>query len=144
MGSTVNKHVHFRQIFQMKRDCFNVLYEWVIAGVGEQEFKLEAYINAFLKGKDPVYDAYLTMSGGYISDEVKLEILLCLHGGGDALNLVVIFDIKSCYCRNIMFKVILDWIIECDIGVFNMIKYIGDTRPMTQVSAGFSKRSCVI
>lgn len=41
-------------------------------------FKWEAYINAFLKDKDQMYDANIKTSGGYISGEVKLAIAICV------------------------------------------------------------------
>ena len=70
-----------------------------------------------------------------------MAITLRLLGGGDALDLAVIFDIESCYCRKIMFHVLQDWIIKHDIGDINMVKYLGDEKYMGKVSDGFSKIS---
>ena len=65
----------------------------IICSIGERKFKSEAYIDAFLKGKDNMYDANEKTSGGYISGEVKLGITLRLLAGGDAFDLGIIFDI---------------------------------------------------
>ena len=48
-----------------------------------------------------MYCAQVETSGGYISEEVKLVITLRLLAGGDALDLGVLFDVSSNYCRDI-------------------------------------------
>ena len=125
----------------MKRDCFNLLCQRIIVCVGEAKFKSEAYIDAFLKGKDQMYDANVKTTGGYIAGEVKVAITLRLLGGGDALDLAVIFDIEPCHCRKIMFDVLQNWVIKGDIGDLKMLEYLGDERAMAKVSHGFAKRS---
>ena len=92
----------------MTRDCFNLLCQRIIVCVGEAKFKSEAYIDAFLKGKDQMYDANVKTTGGYIAGEVKVAITLRLLGGGDALDLGVIFDVEPCHCRKISFDVLQD------------------------------------
>lgn len=79
----------------MTRDCFDLLCQRKIAGVGEQNFKSEPCIDAFLTGRDTMYDTHVKSSSGYIVGEVKLVILLHLLGGGDALDLTVTFGIYS-------------------------------------------------
>ena len=125
----------------MTRDCFNMLCQSIIVGVGEAKFKSEANIDAFLKGKDHMYDANVKPTGGYVTGEVKVAIMLRLLGGGDTLDLGVIFNIDPCHCRKIMFDVLLDQVIKCDIDDLNMGKYLGDERSMAKVSHGFAKSS---
>ena len=78
--------LQFRRMFRLNRDCFDLLCNTIIAGVGEKAFKLEAYIDAFLKGKNSMYDANVATTGGYIAGEVKLAITLRLLAGGDAYD----------------------------------------------------------
>ena len=85
--------VQFQRMFRMNRECFHALCQKIISCVGEKEFKSEAYIDAFLKGVDPMYDAHCISTGGYVSGEVKLAITLRLLAGGDALDLGILFDI---------------------------------------------------
>ena len=75
LWSTVNERIsdaQFRRMFRMNRDCFNLLFQRVIVGVGESKFKSEAYIDAFLKGKDQMYDANVKTTGGYSCCSVSL------------------------------------------------------------------------
>jgi len=142
--ATINERIsdrHFRRMFRMTRDCFALLCSTIISKIGEKQFKSEAYIDAFLKGKDPMYEANTQTTGGYISGEVKLAITLRLLAGGDALDLGVMFDVQTDHCTKIMYDVLLSWIIRPDIGDLNMMKYLGNKRAMSRVSAGFSKRS---
>ena len=88
-----------------------------------------------------MYDANVKTTGGYVAGEVKLALTLRLLGGGDALDLAVIFDIEPCHCRKIMFDVLQEWVIAGNIGDLNMTKYLGDEMAMAKVSHGFSKRS---
>ena len=142
--ATINERIsdrHFRRMFCMTRECFALLCSTIISKVGEKEFKSEAYIDAFLKGTDPMYEANTKTTGGYISGEVKLAITLRRLAGGDALDLGVIFDVQTDHCNKIMYEVLLKWIMKTDIGDLNMSKYLGDKQAMAKVSAGFSKRS---
>ena len=144
LWSDVNKRIgdfQFRIMFRMTRPCFNRLCQHIIAYTGEKAFKSEAYINAFLKDKCPKYEGLSKTNGGYISGEVKLAVTLRFLAGGDALDLGVIFDIYPDNCNKIMYDVLLKWIIPSDIGMMNMIKYVGDDEAMDKVSNGFSKRS---
>ena len=95
----------------MTRDCFALLCSSIISKIGEKQFKSEAYIDAFLKGKDPMYEANTQTTGGYISGEVKLAITLRLLAGGDALDLGVMFDVQTYHCNKIMYDVLKFWII---------------------------------
>lgn len=89
--------VRFRErIFRMPRDYCDLLRKRVTTGVGEQNFKSDAYIGAFLKGKDQMYNANMKTTGVYGADEGegKVTIALLLLGGGGALDLAVMFDIE--------------------------------------------------
>lgn len=92
-------------MFRMKREYFTSLYQKIISCVGEKEFKLEAYMDAFLKGTDSMHDVHCMSTGGYIVGEVKVAITLCLLSGGDALDLAIIFDIESCHCNVLMYSI---------------------------------------
>ena len=125
----------------MTREYLDLFSQRIIISIGESQFKSEAYIDEFLKGKDNMYDVNIITTGGYIAGEVKLGITLHLLAGGDALDLGVIFDIYSITCQQILHDVLLHWIIETDIGNINMTKYLNDDDAMARVSAGFSQRS---
>ena len=58
-------------MFQMTRDYFHLLYQRIIVRAGESNFKSEAYIDTFLKGKDQMYDAHVKTSGDYIAGELN-------------------------------------------------------------------------
>ena len=88
-----------------------------------------------------MYDTNVYITGGYLSGEVNLGIILRLLSGGDALDLAVMFDIRSDHCTKIMYDVLLKWIIHTDIRDLNMIRYLSDKSAMSKVSKGFSKRS---
>ena len=78
----------------MTREFFSQLYSRIILSIGELEFKSESYIDAFLKGKDSMFDAHVKTCGGYISGETKVGITLRILAGGDVLYLSVLFDIS--------------------------------------------------
>ena len=94
----------------MTRDCIQLLFRRIVTGVGEKEFISEAYIDAFLKGKDPMYDANVETTGVYIVGEVKLAITLCLLACGDALDIYVIFDVYAGHIGTIVYHVLSDWV----------------------------------
>ena len=79
----------------------------IVSKTGEKEVKSEAYVNAFLKGRDKIYSSHYVTSGGYLSSEVKLTITLRLLVGGDALDLAIICDVEPCYCTKIIHEVLL-------------------------------------
>ena len=144
LWSAVNERisdVQFRRMFRMSRDCFDTLCQHIISKIGEKNFKSELYIDAFLKGKDQMYEAHVKTAGGYISGEVKLAIALRMLAGGDSYDLPVIFDVHFDHCTRILHEVLLNWIIKTGIGDLNMVKYLRHKEAMAKVSAGFSKRS---
>ena len=140
----VNKrisHVHFRRMFRMTRDYFDLLCQKNIAAIDESMFRSEVYISAFFRGRDKMYDDNTLNNGRYISREEKLTITLRLLGGGDALELGVIFDVHSDHCARLMYEVLLQWIIHPNIGNLGMIKCFLDEQAMVEFSKGFSDRS---
>ena len=128
-------------MFRMTRDYFQLLCNTIIAGIGEASFKSEAYIDAFLKGKNAMYKANVQTTGGYIAGEVKLAITLRILGGGNALDIAVIFDVYPRHIRTIVYNVLRDWIKGPNIGGINMSKYLDDVEAIDSVSKGFSVRS---
>ena len=132
-------NVQFQRLFWMTRRCFNLLYQKIIASVGESQFKPEAYITEFLRGKDQIHDASYLTTAGYISGEIKVAITLHLLGGGDILDLEVISNFQSDHYVRIIQDVLLKWVINKQIN-FDMNKYLGDEEAMANVSDGFSDR----
>ena len=131
----------FRRMFRMTRECFAQLCSRIIRSVGEKKFKSESYIDAFLKGKDCMFEAHEKTCGGYISGETKVGITLRLLAGGDINDLGVIFDITANYCTIIMLDVLKHWISETDIGKIKMYDYLDDDEALKKCSEGFSIRS---
>ena len=106
----------------MTKSCFALLCQRVIIGIGEENLKSKAYIDAFMRGKDKMYDAHAKSTGGYISGEVKLTIMLRLLTGGDSLDLAVICDVYPDHCNMIMYEVLKNWILNPNLGNLNMLK----------------------
>ena len=96
----------FRIMFRMTRECFALLCSRVIISIGEKNFKSESCIDAFLKGKDSMFDAHEKTSGGYISGETKVGITLRLLAGGDINALGVLFDITPNHCTVLILDVL--------------------------------------
>ena len=115
----------------MSRECFSLLCQKIICGIGEKAFKSESYINAFLIGKDQMFNAHERTSGGYISGETKVAVSLRLLAGG------VIFDISYKHCEKILYDVLLHWIINTGIGLIDMENYLDDLEEMNTMSHGF-------
>ena len=72
--------------------------------------------------------------------ETKLTVTIRIHAGGDPLDIGLIFDISSNYCKTIMYEVIEEWIIPSKIGDINMNAYMEDEEAVSRVSKGFSQR----
>ena len=139
---------HFRRMFRMSRECFNNLCSVIIMNIGEDKFKSEKYINAFFQhnyqSDDRAYimhKAHMNTSGGYISGEVKLAVAVRMLAGGSPLDLAVIFDISDSHCKTIFIDVLVNWIINANIGKMDIVAYMNDEEAMRQVAVGFSKRS---
>ena len=61
-------------------------------------------------------------TGGFISGEVKLAIVIQLLAAGDSYDLSVIFDDHSDHYYNILHDVLLNWEIVTRIGYLNILK----------------------
>ena len=121
--------------------CFALLGQRIITFIGENNFKSEAYIDAFLRGKDIMYNAYVKSTGGYISGELKLDITLHLLAGGDFYNLAVAFDVYPDHYKIKLYEVLKNWVINPNLGNLHILKYLGDKTAMATVSKEFSVRS---
>ena len=71
----------------MTKYYFTLLYQRIISKVSEKQFKSEAYIGVFFKGKYAIYDTRYSTIGGYIPGEVKLGITFFLVTGDSTLDL---------------------------------------------------------
>ena len=139
LWTDVNKRIsdlQFRCMFRMTHDCFQLLCRKIISAVGEEAFKSEAYIDAFLKSKHSMYDDNVETTGGYIAGKVKMAITLRLLAGGDALDIAVIFDVSPGHLGIVMYHVLTDWVKQPNLGGTNINKYLNDLH-----ASGFSKRS---
>ena len=62
---------HFRRMFRMPLDCFQLLCQRIESDVGEDKFLSERYIKEVIKKqqsrKRHIYNAHCETSGGYIS-----------------------------------------------------------------------------
>ena len=125
----------------MTHDYFQLLCSKIISAVGEEAFKSEAYIDAFFKTKNSMYDAHVETTGGYIAGEVKMAVTLCLLAGCDTLDIAVIFDVSPGHLGIIIYYVLIDWVKQPNLGGINMNKYLNDVHDMASISSGFSKRS---
>ena len=72
---------------------------------------------------------------------MKVGITLRFFSGGSALDLGVMFNINSNYCHQIFYEVLLQWIINTNIGNINIDAYLSDIDAMKKVSNGFASRS---
>ena len=150
--SQINERIsdnHFRRMFRMNRDCFKLLCHKIISKIGESKFKSEEYISAFLSNPfsplssraSLIHYAHCHTTGGYISGEVKLGISLRLLAGGDALDLTVMFDVGHRWCKQILYDVLNNWIVEINLGNIDIEAYLSNEDELKRVSKGFSKRS---
>ena len=142
--SDFNKRIsdrQFRRLFRMNRDCFYRLCSRIIAAIGEKAFKSEEYIHAFLENKSSIYEAHKLTSGGFISGEVKVAVMLRVLSGGDVLDISLIFDIESSKCTKIFQDVLKSWIIDTGIGGFDLNSYFFNDDLMKIIAQGFSVRS---
>ena len=104
----------------MTQVYFQLLIQKIICSVGERAFKLESYIDAFRKDTDKMYMAHEVTSGGYISEEVKLDITLRLLAEVNTMDLAAIFNIGSSVCTKILYEAILEWAIDINRGYIHM------------------------
>ena len=138
---------HFRRMFRMSRNCFDLLCCAIISRVTEKKFKSESYLDSFLRDasiKDKIsmmHKAHSHTSGGFISGEVKLAITLRMLAGGSALDLSVVFDVSESHCKTLFIDVLQNWIIKVNIGDIDIESYLKNEDAMNNVSVGFSRRS---
>ena len=92
----------------------------MLRSIGESQFKSEYTYRIFLDGRNIIFDANVETNCGFILGEIKLVIDICLLADGDALDLVVMFDIHSNHCSRILHDVLLNWAIITGIGNLNM------------------------
>ena len=125
----------------MTREFFTPLCEKLKLSVGENIFKSEAYIECYLNYPGHIYHANCATIGGRISRETKLDVCLRILAGGDPLDIALVFDVSSNYCKIIIYEVIEEWIIPSKIGDINMNAHFEDEEAMSRVSKGFAIRS---
>ena len=65
----------------MARECFAILCDKMKISVGESVFKSEVYISTFLNYPGNIYYASCETTGGFISDEVNLAIVIRFLAG---------------------------------------------------------------
>ena len=74
-------------MFHVSRECFHLLCKKIIYAICETEFKSEFYIDAFLRGKDEMFNAHEHTSSGYISGETKFVVTLYILSGSNSCDL---------------------------------------------------------
>ena len=86
----------------MTRECFELLCEKIKLSVDEKKFKSETYIKLYLNYPGNIYHANCATTCGYIYGKIKLAISLRILAGGDPLDIALIFDKSSNYCKTIL------------------------------------------
>ena len=95
----------FRQIFRITRECFDELCQTIISSVDENQFNSQHYIDAVLShDSKSMYKSNCATSGGFISNEVKLAIVIRMLAGGGSLDLAAIFDVDPIHIHTILMR----------------------------------------
>ena len=81
-----------------------------------------------------MYEAHIKGIGKYISGDVKLAIILRLLVGGDHYDLAVLFDVHSDHFTQIIYDVLMNWIIKPNLGNLNMVNFLCDKTVTAKVS----------
>jgi hypothetical protein len=132
--------IQFRRMFRMSQQCFNELCQSIIAGVGENAFKSEYYIEQMLQRRVPIYLAHQESCGGFICGEVKLALTLRMLAGGSYLDLALIFHCCPSHVTAIFHKVLEEWICTHfvpDLYIPNEEYFLNDEQ-MRETSRGFA------
>ena len=125
-------------MFCITKKCFSLLHQRIISSIGEHIFKLELYIDTFLKVKYSKYDAYSSTSGVFVAGKVNIAIIVYILAGGGYLDLTAIFDISlTCYLL-MLYEVLHYWIIDIDIRDTCIDSYLYDKEAVAKASAGVS------
>lgn len=144
MWATINERIsgrHFSNVQGNRGMFLSSVPKHYFGDVGGKILNQKRTLLIF-KRNDPMYDANVKATGGYISGEVKVAIILSLLTDSNALDLVVMFDVHSDHYTVILYQVLSHWIIKPNIGNLNIEKYLGAGKiAMSKKSKGFAKRS---
>jgi len=99
---------HFRRMFRMTTDMFQVLCQKISASIGVDQFRSEAYLTGNQQGQPTTENE---QPCPFISGELKVAISLRILAGGSYLDLVPLFGISSTHLYNV-FGIFLEWILQ--------------------------------
>ena len=121
----------------MPKGCFNLLSEKVCMAVGDKEFMSESYLANLSGHKRNMFEAYKKTSGGYLSGEVKLAVMLCLMVSGSYLDISMIYVFGYTHTYKTLLTVIDKWI--CNPAVIDFLgdDYVTNKEEMKKVASQF-------
>ena len=134
----------FRRRFRMTKNCFVRLCRAIVKGVGEEEFKSEAYLEMESKSNTKIgqiIQAHKGSCGGFVCGKVKLAIALRILGGGSYLDVSEIFHVLPNSCYPILHKITKEWIVMNKEFNINIIDYLENNKKMMETAFEFGKSS---
>ena len=131
-------------MFRMPLDCFHLLCEKILDGVGEEVFLSEEYIKRELQRhknkKGNMFRANMTTTGGYLSGEIRVAIALRLLGGGSFLDISTIFDVSYSTTYEVFHYVTEKWFCKDWVAEYSLEKNLSDPDALYETSKKFSAK----
>jgi len=134
----------FRRYFRMSKECFDLLCDRIKSNVGEREFKSEVYLKQLLDSdlkSNNILKAHKETTGGFISGEIKLALILRLLAGGCYLDLALLFEMGFTYSYVVFHNVIGNWILDDRFVKIDGAEYCSDVEWISSVALDFSRGS---
>ena len=128
----------------MTKECFIRLCRKIAKGVGEEEFKSEAYLETESRSNTKmaqIIRAHKESCGGFICGEVKLALSLRILAGGSYLDVSEIFHVLPNTCYPILHKMTKEWIVMNKEFNINIIDYLENNKKMNETAFEFGKSS---
>lgn len=108
---------HFRRMFRMSAECFDLLCNIIEENAGPKKFLSEDHVKSQLQEENNakeamMFKAHQQICGGYMCGEVKLAIALRLLAGLSCLDIACIFHVNRMHIYEIFHDMLANWICQ--------------------------------
>jgi hypothetical protein len=125
----------------MSKNSFDILRTQVCDIVGKNVFKSEQYISDLPPTQENNIVKAHKPTGGILSGEIKLGLILRMLGGGSYMDIALVFDISFNHSHKIFRQVLNQWILHDSFYPINGVEYCSNEDKMKAVALQFSASS---
>jgi hypothetical protein len=125
----------------MSKYSFDILRRQLCTIVGKTVFKSERYLSDLPPTQENNIVKAHKPTGGILSGEIRLCLLLRMLGGGSYMDISLVFDVSFNHSHKIFRQVLNNWILHKSFYPINGVEYCNNEEKMSAVALQFSATS---